>query len=373
MNYHSVAELFPLIEGEDFERLVADIDTNGQREAIVVLPTGEILDGRNRYRACDRLRLKPITRVYAGDTPIAYVISLNLHRRHLNESQRAMVASKLANLGEGRPKETASIEAVSQDRSAELLNVSRSAVQRATKVRSEGTPELVSAVEQGRIAVSQAANIAAMKPDKQREAVKEIEGGKSAASVIQKSNREEKLVTIAAENDALPTKRYSVIYADPPWQYEHVETESRAIENQYPTMTLDAICALPIAEIAAENCVLFLWATSPKLAETVQVIDRWGFVYRTCAVWDKQQIGMGYYFRQQHELLLVATRGDIPAPAVEARESSVYRETRGPHSAKPEHYAALIECMYPGLQCIELFNRGGRAGWDTWGNQSHAA
>ena len=101
MNYHSAAELFPLIEGEDFERLVADIDTNGQREAIVVLPTGEILDGRNRYRACDRLRIKPIIRVYACDTPLAYVISLNLHRRHLNESQRAMVASKLANMPRG--------------------------------------------------------------------------------------------------------------------------------------------------------------------------------------------------------------------------------------------------------------------------------
>ena len=183
MNYHSAAELFPLIVGEDFDRLVADIDTNGQREAIVVLPTGEILDGRNRYRACDRLRIKPITRVYAGDAPLAYVISLNLHRRHLNESQRAMAASKLANMQQGERTDlepSANLQKVSQGKAAEMLHVSARTVAAAAKVRAEGAPELVHAVEQGRVAVSQAAKIADMEPDKQREMVVKIEKGEKA-------------------------------------------------------------------------------------------------------------------------------------------------------------------------------------------------
>ena len=111
---------------------------------------------------------------------------------------------------------------------------------------------------------------------------------------------------------ALPAGQFRLLYADPPWRYEHVVTESRAIENQYPTMALDDICALRVP--AADDAVLFLWATPPKMAEAVQVIDAWGFSYRTCASWDKEQIGMGYYFRQQHELLLVAARGALPVP-----------------------------------------------------------
>lgn len=208
-------------------------------------------------------------------------------------------------------------------------------------------------------------------PEETFEAVRA--GKVTVQSAIQQANREEKLEAISAKNEALPDKRYAVIYCDPPWRYEHVRTESRAIENHYPTMDLDAICALPIADIAAEDCALFLWATSPKLAEALRVVESWGFTYRTCAIWDKKQIGMGYYFRQQHELLLVATRGDIPAPAVGAREASIYREARGLHSAKPVYYAHLIERMYPGLPRVELFNRGGRPGWDTWGNQADAA
>jgi N6-adenosine-specific RNA methylase IME4 len=167
---------------------------------------------------------------------------------------------------------------------------------------------------------------------------------------------------------------YRLIVADPPWQYEHVETESRAIENQYPTMTLDEICALEVP--AADDCVLFLWATSPKLAEAMLVIDTWGFDYRTCAVWDKEVIGMGYYFRQQHELLLVAVRGSMPVPEPSARVSSVIRARRGRHSAKPGAAYTLLEQMYPDFGAedrVELFARAPRKGWAAWGNDPAVA
>lgn len=166
-----------------------------------------------------------------------------------------------------------------------------------------------------------------------------------------------------------PAGKYSLIYADPPWRYEHVKTESRAIENHYPTMALDEICALPIPEICHDDAVLFMWATSPKLAESMEVLEAWGFTYRTCAVWDKEKIGMGYYFRQQHELLLVATRGSPAVPEPSDRVSSVIRARREEHSKKPALLYELLESMYPHSARIELFCRESRPGWAAWGNQ----
>lgn len=169
----------------------------------------------------------------------------------------------------------------------------------------------------------------------------------------------------------LPKGKYRVIYADPPWRYEHSVSDSRAIENQYPTMELEEIQKLLVADICAPDCVLFMWATSPKLAEAVSVIDAWGFTYKTCAVWDKQKIGMGYYFRQQHELLLVATVGSPAAPETEDRPSSVFSAPRGKHSSKPSEVVAAIERMYPPSadSHIELFCREPREAWSAWGNQ----
>src|SRR3990170_4080212 len=98
-------------------------------------------------------------------------------------------------------------------------------------------------------------------------------------------------------------KQYDIIYADPPWRYEHPISNSRRIENQYPTMSLNEIKALNIP--TKDNSVLFLWATAPKLEESLEVVKAWGFTYRTHLIWDKRTIGMGYWFRNQHELLLV--------------------------------------------------------------------
>jgi N6-adenosine-specific RNA methylase IME4 len=192
-----------------------------------------------------------------------------------------------------------------------------------------------------------------------------------AATEQRRADRLEHLGEIAKGNVALGVEaRYPVIYGDPPWRYEHVKTESRAIENQYPTMALDEIAALPVNACATEDAVLFLWATSPKLAEAMGVIASWGFSYRTSAVWDKGQIGMGYYFRQQHELLLVAVKGSPPTPQPDARPSSVFRAPRGDHSLKPVALYEAIERMYPTLPKLELFARSTREGWAAWGNQT---
>ena len=148
MKFHQLSGLFPLMDDREFEGLVEDIRTNGLREPIW-LYDGQILDGRNRWRACEAIGVVPQTREYAGTDPVGFVVSLNLHRRHLSESQRALVAAKIANMPQGARTDLASIEATSQPRAAELLNVGRASVQRAREVIDRGAPELVAAVLRG--------------------------------------------------------------------------------------------------------------------------------------------------------------------------------------------------------------------------------
>lgn len=167
----------------------------------------------------------------------------------------------------------------------------------------------------------------------------------------------------------LPQNKYQVIYADPPWKYDFSETTTREIENQYPTMKLIDICNLNIKDISADDSVLLLWVTSPKLLEGIEVINSWGFNYRTSLVWVKDKIGMGYYVRSRHELLLIAKKGNLPVPQPSDRPDSAIMAKRGKHSKKPEIVYELIEKMYKQLKKIELFSRKERKGWKAWGNQ----
>lgn len=164
-----------------------------------------------------------------------------------------------------------------------------------------------------------------------------------------------------------PTKQYHIIYADPPWRYRHCASKSRRVENQYPTMTLNEIKNLNVP--AADNCILYLWTTAPKMVEAIEVLSAWGFDYRTCAIWDKELIGMGYWFRNQHEILLVGVKGEMSPPTRSLRVSSVIREKRGKHSKKPEIIRDLINLWYPNKTKIELFARETTPGWDAWGDE----
>jgi N6-adenosine-specific RNA methylase IME4 len=210
--------------------------------------------------------------------------------------------------------------------------------------------------------------IAALEPDAQEQMLDDAEKMHLNVRDFRDHVRQYKQAIEPA--NALPTSRHSVIYADPPWQYDFSKSDSREIENQYPTMPVDDICALPIPGIAAADCVLFMWATSPKLPEAMQVLNAWGFTYKTCMVWVKDKIGMGYYARQKHELLLIATQGNLPTPDPSNRPASVIEAPRGEHSRKPEVVYELLEKMYPNLNKIELFSRTPRAGWKAWGNQA---
>jgi phage N-6-adenine-methyltransferase len=158
-----------LDEGE-LEALAADIAANGLQQAIVLDTDGAILDGRNRFRACELADVTPQYRVYEGVDPVGFVVSANLRRRHLSESQRAMIGARLANLGHGQKRADVPI-GLSQPEAAQMLNVSERSVKRAHQVQEHAIPEVVQAVERGELAVSAAAAIARQEPEQQQESL----------------------------------------------------------------------------------------------------------------------------------------------------------------------------------------------------------
>lgn len=189
---HPVAALFPFITGEAFREFVEDIRVNGQREPVVLDESGRLLDGRNRARACQVLGIDVRETRYTGDDAEAWIISHNIHRRHLTESQRAMVAAKLANLRKGGRDGSrtdppiggspdAPVSKVATADAAKALNVSPRSVDRARQIRDHGTPELQADVETGALTVNKAEEIiraANKQPEKVAEIHAAVKAGK---------------------------------------------------------------------------------------------------------------------------------------------------------------------------------------------------
>jgi N6-adenosine-specific RNA methylase IME4 len=209
----------------------------------------------------------------------------------------------------------------------------------------EKAPELAAKVAAGTLALDAAE--------------KEVKAAERAATASERS------ASTPPPMDTLT--KHKVIYADPPWRYEFSKTDNRAIENHYPTMTLEDICALQVP--AADDAVLYMWATSPKLGEAMKVIESWGFRYATSMVWVKPSMGMGFYARIRHEMLLIATRGNPGTPEPSVRPNSVIEAPRGAHSAKPLLHDQL-DAWWPSVTKVELFARQpvDSPWWSTWGN-----
>lgn len=164
----------------------------------------------------------------------------------------------------------------------------------------------------------------------------------------------------------IPTKNFDIVLIDPPWRFDNY-VPSRAIENHYPTLDLDDLktIQLPISK----DAVLFMWATSPILDQAINLMMYWGFEYKTTAIWDKEIIGCGYWFRNQHEFILLGIKGDIETPKPENRFPSVIDKRRLRHSEKPKIHD-LIEAMFPKKKYIEMFARQPvNERWEVWGNE----
>lgn len=186
----------------------------------------------------------------------------------------------------------------------------------------------------------------------------------------------------------LPRNHFGVIYADPPWHFtRYSETQSpkskgRAPQDHYSTMTTEEIAALPVADLAGEDCVLCMWTTWPHARFAFEIIERWGFTYKTCAFcWLKADVStvdmfsapkdadmfMGYWTRANSEPCLLATRGTPKRLYADVRQGII--EPKREHSRKPSVVYERIERLVSGPY-LELFARNTRKGWSSWGNQT---
>jgi N6-adenosine-specific RNA methylase IME4 len=209
--------------------------------------------------------------------------------------------------------------------------------------------------------------VAKLPPAKQESFLKQASEQKLSVRDLRETIRKADVQFI--ENVQLPDDKFQVIYADPPWKYGNSMPEYFTEQaNHYPLMTIQELCEMPVKDIADKNAVLFMWVTSPILEECFQVINAWGFKYKTSFVWDKVKHNMGHYSSVRHELLLLCIRGSYPKESANLRDS-VFTEDRTAHSKKPDYFYELIEEMYPTGKKIELFSRNKREGWNSYGNQ----
>lgn len=175
-------------------------------------------------------------------------------------------------------------------------------------------------------------------------------------------------------------KKFSTILADPPWQFQNrtgkVAPEHKRL-NRYGTMTLDKIMGLPVSKIAAETAHLYLWVPNALLPDGLAVMEAWGFKYKTNLIWQKVRKdgepdgrGVGFYFRNTTEILLFGVKGKNARTLAPGRSQvNVIKTQKREHSRKPDEQYPLIEACSSG-PFFEMFARGSKKGWTTWGNQS---
>jgi N6-adenosine-specific RNA methylase IME4 len=446
---HPAAELFPMMGKADRANLKASMAEHGwtHDEPLILIETpggAMVLDGRNRLSVAIELGFaeeripwrffgQGADGEFDGDDPFSYVIRKNLPRRHLDESQRAMVAARLATMRQGERTDlepSANLPKVDQASAADMLNVSDRSVRSAKTVQELGTEKLQEAVATGEVAVSAAALIAALPKEEQAAIIEEIanspETKKAYASVVRKlrgerqaqkkANRKEREQQLAAKILTLPTKQYGVQLMDFEWHFKvfseetgmdrhaanHYQTAGRSVvaraaederngEEDTPSHEEVAERIRPRLQCMAPDAVVFAWLTVPHLLIGLKALELLGFEYKSHCMWPKERSGnargTGYWFTNEHEILGVFVRGKVPCPAPGENWPSVIPSPVREHSRKPDWQYELIEDYFPNLPKIEFNARDPneglkaddparvpwpRPGWDVWGNEAGA-
>jgi len=380
-------EIFGNLNDTEYEDLKSDIEARGIQDPLhVVKQNGEyvVVSGHQRLKVARELGID-LPCIIRTDLVEEWqveeqLIKDNLLRRHLNDYQKVNAGERLevierikakekliisANLKErtetgqfkSSPKvaeippvvEVLKVEPKTRDIVSSQIGMSARQYDNAKKVKYEAPEPIKLKWRSGEISTGTA--MAAIKKEEHK------------AKLEQKQVEKKQELTQPID---ITNKKFNVILADPPWRYNDV-VPNRSIENHYPTMDLNDICEINIH--ADDDCILFLWATSPLLPDAIKVLTMWGFEYKTSMVWVKDRIGMGYYARGRHELLLIGIKGNPGKPEPVNRPDSVIEAPRTEHSKKPLIVYDIIEKMYPHGVYLELFSRKERSGWISWGNE----
>lgn len=354
---HPAAALFPMMQPDELEQLAADIKANGQHEPIIVTSENLILDGRNRLEACRRAGVEPEFTTWDreddGISPTQWVLSKNLHRRHLNESQRGIVAARALPMLEAEarsrkgkkraPGPTSQPEGRARDIAAETAGVSGRTVARAKAVLEKAPKAEVEAV---------------------------IEGRKTLKQVERETKRAEQVAQV--RQHVPPVGEFGVIAVDPPWSYDDKLDGSDAARGgtPYPTMSIEEIAALDLP--VAKDCCVFLWVTNSHLIDpdAYPVVarawrERYGLVPKQIRTWVKTRMGLGRGWRNITEHLVRFERGSPVLTGV--TQTTMFTAAPGAHSEKPAEAYRDIEALCASTSRVELFARAERPGWVTNG------
>lgn len=379
-------QLLPHLSDDDFEALKASIAAHGVLVPVEYDEAGNILDGHHRVAVCKMLGLADWPRLVrkglTEEEKRGVARQLNLARRHLSNGQKQQVIK--AQLKDS-PK-------LSSRAIAAKLGVDHKTVGAARRRMAEGgeIPHLETVL--GRNGVSQPA----IKPIKtmylpEKANVKELKNvAKQIRTAELAHNRKVRLSLVGeiAKRGRLvagemPRSAFPIGYADPPWKQEAWSDETGQDKGlPYPSMSLDEIKALCAGDRSpfTRDAVLFLWVTTNRLHHGMQVLEAWGFEYKSAITWDKVHIGMGRLVRDRTEHLLIGTRGTISlAPEMGIQPESLYSEAKTEHSRKPVWFAEQIDRLYPDLPKLELFQRRASLAegdvrlngkWEFWGNEA---
>jgi N6-adenosine-specific RNA methylase IME4 len=371
MEFHKVANIFPLMEEQEFEEFVEDIRTNGLMEPITTFE-GKIIDGRNRYRACIKAEVKPRFIEFDGCVPlIDFIVSLNLQRRHLAASQRAAIALDALPFyeAEAKKRQATSTGGANPQLTEQIPGADSGEARQQVARKFKVNPHYVSDAKQ----------IREQAPDKFeqiRTSDKTITQAKREIKEQKREARREENRKIVAEApdpvSAVQAAKFSTIVIDPPWDWSDegdVDQLGRA-RTDYATMPYEQIKNLPVADLSDADCHLYLWITNRSLPKGFALLEAWGFRYITALTWPKPSFGMGNYFRGQTEHILFGVRG---SQALKRKNASTLLPPwkRGPagHSSKPNEIYEFIESCSPG-PFLEMFSRSNRTGWTHWGENS---
>lgn len=374
---HPIAALFPLMGDAELEELVLSMRTHGyDRRHPIVLSEGKILDGRNRYRAAKAADVTPSFVTWEEGDPWDLVWRENATRRQLEPGQKAALHLEFVAGSKSWQEERA--------KRAAAANASRSVAVEASHARRNIPPTMDGRAPRGAPPSSKTvkresarlASAAGVRPRTMERAIelrkmdpqafaRVARGEVPLNRALAETKKAAVVEQIKSKPKPLPGGRHDVIVIDPPWRYD-TRGEDRDVRGTvgYPDMSVEEICAMPIASLAEKDCVLWLWTTNAFMREALRCLAAWGFTEKTILTWDKERIGVGHWLRNVTEHCILAVRGK---PVVELKnQSTMLRAPRREHSRKPDEFYTLVESLCPGSK-LDIFARSERRGWTAWG------